>query len=92
MRRNRTPRRLVANMETNAKPATSLPLTPAQLRELRSIERDGNPSDPYDWTHAPDGLWFHARERVLGALLRKGLIYEPPTMSGYAMGIIYITT
>lgn len=60
-------------------------LTPAQRRELRSIAKDGNPSDPYDWTHAPEGLWFHARERVLHALLRRGLIYAPETMSGYEL-------
>ena len=49
-------------------------LTPAMKRELRSIARDGNPSDPYDWQHAPEGLWFHARDRVIGALLKRGLI------------------
>lgn len=43
-------------------------------RELRSIARDGNPSDPCDWTHAPDGLWFHAREKVITALIKRGLI------------------
>lgn len=44
------------------------------LRELRSIEHDGNPSDPTDWHHAPESLWFHARDRVISALLRRGLI------------------
>lgn len=51
-------------------------LTPAMKRELRSIARDGNPSDPYDWQHAPESLWFHARDRVLGALLTRGLIAD----------------
>ncbi len=60
-------------------------LTPAQRRELRSIAFDGNPSDPCDWQHAPEGLWFHARDRVLGALLRKELIYDDPDRSGYSL-------
>ena len=60
-------------------------LTKAMIRELRSIERDGNPSDPYDWTHAPEGLWFRARDRVLGALLRRGLIWEDPKLAGYSL-------
>lgn len=52
----------------------NLNLTPAMLRELRSKVRDGNPSDPCDWQHAPAGLWFHAREKVLTALMRRGLL------------------
>lgn len=60
-------------------------LTKAMIRELRSIELDGNPSDPYDWTHAPEGLWFHARDRVLGALIRRGLIWSDPNMSAYSL-------
>lgn len=60
-------------------------LTPAMKRELRSIAKDGNPSDPYDWSHAPDGLWFHARDRVLGALLKRELIWEDPKISGYSL-------
>ena len=51
-------------------------LTKAMIRELRSIEWDGNPSDPVDWQHAPEGLWFHARDKVIGALLRRGLIVD----------------
>jgi hypothetical protein len=51
-------------------------LTPAMKRELRSIDWDGNPSDPVDWQHAPEGLWFHARDKVIGALLRRGLISD----------------
>jgi len=50
------------------------PLSPAMRRELRSMARDGNPTDPVDWQHAPEGLWFHARDKVIGALLRRGLI------------------
>ena len=49
-------------------------LTPAMLRELRSFARDGNPSDPADWEHAPESLWFHARERVITALIARGLL------------------
>lgn len=55
------------------------------LRELRSIELDGNPSDPSDWNHAPEGLWFHARERVITALLKRGLIRSDDGMSGYTL-------
>lgn len=51
-------------------------LTPAMKRELRSIAWDGSPSDPVDWQHAPEGLWFHARGRVIGALLKRGLIED----------------
>lgn len=47
-------------------------LTKAMIRELRSIE-SGGITDPFDWQHA-GALWFHARDRVLGALLRRGLI------------------
>lgn len=60
-------------------------LTPAMIRELCSMERDGNPSDPYDWQHAPEGLWFHARDRVIGALLKRGLIYADERLSGYSL-------
>lgn len=49
-------------------------LTKAMVRELRSIA-NGGPTDPYDWQHAGP-LWFHARDRVLGALLRRGLIVD----------------
>ena len=49
-------------------------LSPAMIRELRAMSVDGNPSDPVDWQHAPEGLWFHARDRVIGALLRRGLV------------------
>jgi hypothetical protein len=58
------------------KKETQMNLTPAMKRELRSIAWDGNPSDPYDWSHAPESLWFHARDRVLGALLKRGLIED----------------
>lgn len=51
-------------------------LSKAMLRELRSMEWDGNPSDPYDWQHAPESLWFHARDKVIGALLRRKLIVD----------------
>lgn len=57
-------------------------LSNAMIRELRSIALDGNPSDPVDWQHAPESLWFHARDRVIGALLRRGLIVDD---GGYAL-------
>ncbi len=54
-------------------------LTVAMRRELKSIARDGKPSNPYEWSHAPSGLWFHAREKALTALLARGLIFDDPT-------------
>lgn len=50
-------------------------LTPAMLRELRAIDSTGEPTDPIDWTGAAH-LWFHARDKVLSALLRRGLIED----------------
>jgi hypothetical protein len=50
-------------------------LSKAMLRELQSIQSRGEPSDPFDW-HAAGPLWFHARDKVLGALLRRGLIVD----------------
>lgn len=60
-------------------------LTNAMVRELRAIAVDGNPSDPYDWTHAPESLWFHARDKVLGALLSRELIRTDETLAGYVL-------
>lgn len=54
----------------------ALRVTEAMLRELRSIERTGEPTDPIEW-HGANALWFHARDRVLGALLRRELIEDP---------------
>lgn len=51
-------------------------LTPAMRRELNAIARHGEPADPYEWSHAPGGLWFWARDKVLGALLDRGLVLE----------------
>lgn len=53
-------------------------LTPAMLRELKSIDTTGEPSDPVEW-HGCGGLWFHARDRVIGALLRRGFIKDTPS-------------
>jgi len=50
-------------------------LTPAMKRELRSISATGEPTDPIEW-HAANALWFHARDRVIGALKRRGLISD----------------
>jgi hypothetical protein len=55
-------------------------LSPAMLRELRSINRWGAPSDPAEW-HGCGALWFHARERVLSALIRRGLIEDAETIT-----------
>lgn len=52
-------------------------LTPAMLRELRAIYITGEPSDPAYWADARH-LWFHARDKVLSALLRRGLIESTP--------------
>lgn len=50
------------------------PITDTMRRELRWIERWGEPGDLADYgMHA---LAFHARERVLSALLRRNLIRE----------------
>ena len=51
-------------------------LTPAMRREMRSIAEHGEPADPYEWSHAPGGLWFWAREKVLGAIIDRGLVIE----------------
>lgn len=57
-------------------------LTDAMVRELRCIAKTGEPSDPYEW-HAAAALWFHARDRVLSALLRRELIEA--TEDGFAL-------
>jgi hypothetical protein len=53
------------------------PLTPAMQRELRSIVQHGQPGDLADYgvTH----LAFHAREKVLTALIARGLIVDAET-------------
>lgn len=48
-------------------------LTPAMRRELSSFVTTGEPSDACEW-HGAGALWFVARDRVIGALLRRGLI------------------
>jgi hypothetical protein len=55
--------------------------TPAQLRELRAIERTGEVSDLAEF--GASHLAFHARDRVLGALLRRELIRDEP--GGYVV-------
>ena len=50
-------------------------LTSAMRRELRSIAATGEPTDPIEW-HAANALWFHARDRVISALKRRGLISD----------------
>lgn len=50
-------------------------LTPAMIRELRCIAATGEPSDPIEW-HGAGGLWFHARDRVICALIRRGLVIQ----------------
>jgi len=55
-------------------------LTPAMQRELRYIGRWGEPTGPEEW-HGAGALWFHARDRVIGALERRGLIEQAPDWS-----------
>jgi hypothetical protein len=57
-------------------------MTPAQLRELRALATTGEPTDLYEW-HAANSLGFYARDRVLGALLRRELIEDTP--SGFVL-------
>lgn len=54
-------------------------LTPTMRAELRNIDRHGTfrELDDYGMT----ALAFYARDRVLGALLKRGLIV--PTVDGY---------
>ena len=59
-------------------------LTPAMIRELRSMAHDGNPTDPAEW-HGANALWFHARDKVIGALLRRELICDDGAHSGYML-------
>jgi hypothetical protein len=47
------------------------------LRELNALHRTGCLSDFTDWG-ITNGLWFHARDRVIGALERRGLIEATP--------------
>lgn len=54
------------------------PLTPAMLRELRSIEHSGV-GDLSDY--CANALAFYARDRVIGALERRGLIEATPDWS-----------
>lgn len=54
-------------------------LTAAQLRELRCIAQTGGISDLSEF--GGNHLAFYARDRVIGALLRKGLIAATPDWS-----------
>lgn len=62
-------------------------LTPAMNRELRSIAATGEPTDPIEW-HAANGLWFHARDRVLGALKRRGLVTDDLVLTDDGMAAL----
>ena len=55
-------------------------LSPAMLRELSALDRTGCLSDWTEWGGA-NHLWFHARDRVIGALERRGLIAATPDWS-----------
>lgn len=55
-------------------------LTPAMLRELRNIERYGEATDPCEW-HGAGHLWFYAREKVITALITRGLIADAETVT-----------
>lgn len=54
------------------------PLTPAMLRELKSIQR-GDISDVAEY--GANALAFYARDRVIGALERRGLLVAAPDWS-----------
>lgn len=56
---------------------TSRPLTAAMRRELESLASTGALTGWEDW-NCMNGLWFHARDRVIGALARRGLIEATP--------------
>lgn len=56
------------------------PLSPAMLRELRHIARYGEPCDLAEF-HGANHLAFHARERVLSALIRRGMIADAETIT-----------
>ena len=57
-------------------------LSPAMRRELQSLHTTGEPSDPAEW-HGCGALWFHARDRVIGALVKRELIVDGS--SGYVL-------
>jgi hypothetical protein len=44
------------------------------LRELRSIVRYGQPSDPAEY--GANALAFYARDKAIGALVKRGLIED----------------
>lgn len=50
-------------------------LTPKQLQMLRDFERDGEASDYADFYDGGTLAW-HNRERVIAALIRKGLLCD----------------
>jgi hypothetical protein len=57
---------------------TPTALSPAMVRELRSIAR-GDISDLLDY--GQNSLAFYARDRVIGALERRGLVEANPDWS-----------
>jgi hypothetical protein len=59
------------------------PLTDAMRRELRAIQRTGEPDGLYEY-HGAEHLAFYAREKVLSALIARGLI-EPIQYSAFAL-------
>lgn len=64
---------------------TTRPLTPAMLRELRCIVRYGQPGDLAEY--GANALAFYARDKTIGALMRRGLIEdaEHATEAGEAL-------
>lgn len=55
---------------------TARPLTEAMRRELRCIHKWGEPSDLSEF--GARAIAFHARDKVLSALLRRELIRDEP--------------
>jgi len=60
-------------------------LTPAMMRELRSIVKYGQPGDLAEY--GANALAFYARDKTIGALLKRGLIEdsEHATEAGRAL-------
>lgn len=65
------------------------PLTKPMLRELRSIAAYGQPGDLSDY--GASALAFHARERVLSALIRRGLLEDAETITDTGLAAIQQT-
>jgi hypothetical protein len=70
---------------TTMKAHTAGHVSPKQIAMLRDYQRDGEPTDLHDF--GAHGLGWGNRERVITALIRKGLIdaYQVITEAGIAV-------